>query len=84
MSVSLRLAMCPGLLLGLLAATHGAAQSEPSPGPQALGAIRPTRPVPRIDGDWWRIAGNPDLGTFTGERQQPVDFAVWQAGDGTW
>jgi acetyl esterase/lipase len=42
------------------------------------------RLVPRIDGDWWQIAGNPDLGSLTGEKQQPVDFAVWQAKDGTW
>ena len=40
--------------------------------------------IPQIDGDWWQIAGNPDLGTLTGEKQQPVDFAVWQAEDGTW
>jgi acetyl esterase/lipase len=40
--------------------------------------------IPRIDGNWWQIAGNPDLGTLTGEKQQPVDFAVWQAKDGTW
>ncbi len=40
------------------------------------------RPV--IDGQWWQVAGDPDLGDFTTERQQPVDFGVWQAGDGTW
>jgi acetyl esterase/lipase len=40
--------------------------------------------IPRIDGNWWQIAGNPDLGELTGEKQQPVDFAVWQAKDGTW
>lgn len=39
---------------------------------------------PEIAGEWWRVAGNPDLGELTGERQQPVDFAVWQAADGTW
>jgi hypothetical protein len=41
-------------------------------------------PVPEIDGSWWQIAGNPDLGSYTTEKQQPVDFAVWQASDGTW
>ena len=41
-------------------------------------------PVPRIDGDWWTVATNPDLSEVTGEKQQPVDFAVWQARDGTW
>lgn len=40
--------------------------------------------LPTIEGPWWRVAGNPDLGAYTSERQQPVDFAVWQAADGTW
>jgi len=34
--------------------------------------------------DWWEIAGNPDLGEYTSSEQQPVDFGVWQAADGTW
>jgi len=41
-------------------------------------------PVPRIDGDWWTVAGDPDLGKFTTPTQQPVDFAIWPAEDGTW
>jgi hypothetical protein len=40
--------------------------------------------VPQIDGPWWQIAGDPDLGEFTSEKQQPVDFAIWQAADGSW
>jgi hypothetical protein len=40
--------------------------------------------APRIDGPWWTVSGDPDLGEWTSERQQPVDFGVWQAGDGTW
>jgi len=40
--------------------------------------------VPQIEGDWWQVAGSPDLGKYTTERQQPVDFAIWQAADGTW
>ena len=40
--------------------------------------------VPEIQGPWWPIAGDPDLGEFTDVNQQPVDFAVWQAADGTW
>lgn len=40
--------------------------------------------VPVIDGPWIQIAGNPDLGELTGPGQEPVDFAVWQAADGTW
>jgi hypothetical protein len=40
--------------------------------------------VPKIDGPWWRIASNPWLGDITTPTQQPVDFAIWQAADGTW
>ena len=40
--------------------------------------------MPQIDGEWWQIAGNPDLGPLTSEEQQPVDFSIWQAADGTW
>jgi arylsulfatase A-like enzyme len=45
-------------------------------------AARPA--TPEIDGDWWQVAGQPDLGALTGEKQEPVDFAIWQAADGTW
>lgn len=40
--------------------------------------------VPEIAGEWWQVAGQPDLGRLTGDKQEPVDFAVWQARDGTW
>jgi len=40
------------------------------------------RPV--IDGEWWPVTGNPDLGYLTNTRQQPVDFGVWQAADNSW
>ncbi len=40
--------------------------------------------VPEISGEWWRIAGNPDLGEFTSAEQEPTAFGVWQAADGTW
>lgn len=40
--------------------------------------------IPKIEGQWWQISGSPNLGRFTTDRQQPVDFAVWQAADGTW
>src|SRR3954470_5038756 len=40
--------------------------------------------VPQIDGEFWQIAGNPDLGKLTSAKQQPVDFGIWQAADGTW
>ena len=39
---------------------------------------------PVIDGPWWQVAGDPDLGEYTSPKQQPVDFGVWQASDGTW
>jgi Glycosyl hydrolases family 43 len=39
---------------------------------------------PEVAGPWWTVAGNPDLGKYTSEKQQPVDFSVWQAADGTW
>jgi len=39
---------------------------------------------PIITSDWWQVAGDPDLGPYTTAEQQPVDFAVWQAADGTW
>ena len=40
--------------------------------------------TPVIEGEWWQVAGNPDLGKYNDSNQQPVDFAVWQAQDGTW
>ena len=43
------------------------------------GAYRPV-----IDGDWWSITTNPKLERYAAEHQEPVDFAVWQAKDGTW
>jgi len=39
---------------------------------------------PIIRGAWWQVAGDPDLGAYTSPDQQPVDFAVWQAEDGSW
>jgi hypothetical protein len=40
--------------------------------------------IPRIDGDWWQVASNPDLGVLNSDEQEPVDFGVWPAADGTW
>jgi hypothetical protein len=37
-----------------------------------------------VIGESWQIAGDPDLGKATTEKQQPVDFGIWQAADGTW
>jgi hypothetical protein len=41
-------------------------------------------PVPQIEGEWWQVTGNPMDHKYATERQEPVDFAVWQAADGTW
>jgi hypothetical protein len=43
----------------------------------------PGRKVPRIEGEWWTVASDPDLGDLTDPKQQPVDFGIWQAADGT-
>ncbi len=40
--------------------------------------------IPTIVGEWWQVAGDPDLGEHTSPDQQPVDFGIWQAADGTW
>ena len=40
--------------------------------------------IPKIDGEWWSLANNPDLGEYNSPKQQPVDFGIWQAEDGTW
>jgi hypothetical protein len=40
--------------------------------------------MPVIEGEWWTVAGDPNLDAYTDPKQQPVDFAVWPAEDGTW
>lgn len=40
--------------------------------------------VPMLAGDPIQLAGNPDLGACTSPEQEPVDFAIWQAADGSW
>ena len=40
--------------------------------------------LPCVGDKWWQAAGDPDLGDYTSEKQQPVDFGVWQASDGAW
>jgi hypothetical protein len=37
--------------------------------------------MPTIQGAWWQVAGDPDLGEFTDPKQQPVDFGIWQAAE---
>jgi hypothetical protein len=41
-------------------------------------------PVPRIAGEWVQIAGEPELGRFETPKQEVVDFAIWEAADGSW
>jgi len=40
--------------------------------------------MPQIEGKWWQVTGNPMDHKYATKRQEPVDFAVWQASDGTW
>ncbi|MBI4874166.1 MAG: hypothetical protein HY822_05990 [Acidobacteria bacterium] len=40
--------------------------------------------IPRVASPWWQVAGDPNLGPYTTAGQQPVDFALWQAADGSW
>jgi hypothetical protein len=40
--------------------------------------------IPKIEGKWWTIAGNPDLGHYTSKEQEPTAFGIWKAADGTW
>ena len=44
----------------------------------SIGAVGHAEQVyrPVIDGPWWQVAGDPDLGEYTREKQQPVDFGV--------
>lgn len=84
-----RLALGPApVVLALALATYGVA------GPRKADASAATRPatapadapffVPRVGGTPWVVARNPDLGDLSTPRQQPVDFGVWQAADGSW
>jgi len=40
--------------------------------------------IPYIDGDWWYVGNNPDLGKIGSERQEVVDHCFFQAADGKW
>ena len=64
--------------LFLLLAVSGCVLCRAAPAAQDITVI------PGIEGDWWTVAHNPDVGAYTRDGQQPVDFAVWQAADGTW
>jgi len=62
-------------LFGLLVLTAATAASSEEGG---------SRLVPQIVGPWRTIASDPDLGELTDPTQQPVDFSIWLAGDGSW
>jgi hypothetical protein len=68
------------LLIGLFCLACGEAEPRSA---KPDGTPRPAL-HPVVSGDFVSIAGNPDLGTRTGATQQPVDFAIWMAADGTW
>ena len=40
--------------------------------------------VPKVVGPWWQIAGNPDLGPYNSDEQEPTAFGLWQAADRSW
>ena len=41
--------------------------------------------IPVIEGSWWTVAHTPVLPeAYQSPEQQCVDFAIWQAADGTW
>ena len=40
--------------------------------------------IPQIEGEWWPIAGRAELGRYNTDKQETIDFGLWQAADGTW
>lgn len=52
--------------------------------PEPPGRVVGDYDIPVLEGEPWPLVGNPDLGELSTPKQQPVDFAVWQAADGTW
>lgn len=71
------LAACLAALLAQRARPHAIVASSAQ-------VERSTPEIPTIDGQFWRIARNPDIGEYSNEKAQPVDFSIWQATDGTW
>ena len=64
----------------------GKMQTLPTSSPMAAGTprVQPQHWTLNITSAWTTIATNPNLGNLTGDKQQPVDFAVWRAADGRW
>ena len=68
--------MRPHAVLGLLLLACSAPM--PDEGTSNTGPLHP------VLTEFWHIAGNPNLGAYdNGMNQQPVDFGVWQAADGS-
>lgn len=40
--------------------------------------------IPVLEGSWWDITDNPDIGPFSKQGQTPVDFTIFKATDDTW
>ncbi len=54
-------------------------------GPDAISGSPAVKPSVPVVGACWPIAGVPVLGAaFDNAGQQPVDFGLWQAADGSW
>jgi hypothetical protein len=51
-----------------------------------VAGVRAANPplTPQLVGRWWTVATDPNLGPLTTINQQPVDFGIWQAADGSW
>lgn len=71
-----------GLALSFVAVVTGAVGAQGDA--RKLPEVARGRVAPTVSGSWWTIAHNPDLGELQGPKQEPVDFAIWQAKDGTW
>ncbi|HEX6765238.1 MAG TPA: hypothetical protein VF103_07160 [Polyangiaceae bacterium] len=68
-------------LFGLLLLACG----ETSPAHESGTPNEPSGLRPVVASDFWQIAASPDLGVYDNRpAQQPVDFGIWRAGDGTW
>jgi hypothetical protein len=61
------------------------AASASAPAPTQQIDVRRRAPLrPRLQRVSWHIAGNPELGRYSSDTQQVVDFAIWQSMDGAW
>jgi hypothetical protein len=72
------------VLLAMISCSSASAEdkSEKKNAPIINRTSAPLMPV--ISGDWWTVATNPQVGAFASPKMEPVDFAIWEAADGTW